>query len=179
MAVPVVPPTLNLGFLTVFHESSGYVGGYLVTNNWGRPLEFRLSTAVQPNRVHQVLYGPSLVPYVCGDLIARTLVEKTATQAQLLLTDTEAVLDLRLKVATPVVWLAPADHKLAGDANLVRPAGSGCGPILCHPRLPDDGGLVRDLLAQAEGMDLVEPFVRIREAMSEARKMGVTNRAAA
>src|SRR5262245_11160690 len=35
--------TLNLGFLTVLHEASGYLGGYLVTNQWGRPLEFRLS----------------------------------------------------------------------------------------------------------------------------------------
>src|SRR5262249_11542133 len=32
------PPTL--GFLTVLQEASGYLGGYLVTNLWGRPLEF-------------------------------------------------------------------------------------------------------------------------------------------
>src|SRR5437879_1147063 len=31
---------INLGFLTVLHEANGYLGGYLVTNNWGRPLEF-------------------------------------------------------------------------------------------------------------------------------------------
>ena len=179
MTVPAVPTTLNLGFLTVLNESSGYVGGYLVTNNWGRPLEFRLSTAVQPNKVHQVLYGPTLVPYVCGDLIARALVEKTATQAQLLVTDTEAVLDLRLKVATPVVWLASADYQPGADANVVRTAAGGCGPILCHSRLPDDVAVARELLAQAEGLDLLEPFVRIREAMTEARKMGVTHRAAA
>ncbi len=179
MAVPAVPTTLNLGFLTVLQEAGSYLGGYLVTNNWGRPLEFRLSTAVQPNKVHQVLYGPTLVPYVCGDLIARTLVEKTATQAQLLLTDTEAVLDLRLKVATPVVWLAPPEHTAADDANLVRPGASGRGPVLCHPRLPGDVPVVRELFEHLEGLDLLEPFVRIREAMSEARKMGVTSRAAA
>ena len=43
--------TVNIGFLTILHEANGYLGGYLVTNQWGRPLEFRLSTAVQPNRV--------------------------------------------------------------------------------------------------------------------------------
>jgi len=26
---------LTLGFLTVLHESAGYLGGYLVTNQWG------------------------------------------------------------------------------------------------------------------------------------------------
>src|SRR5437868_2975525 len=67
MAPPATPVTLNLGFLTVLHETNGYLGGYLVTNNWGRPLEFRLSTAVQPNRIHQILYGGTLEAYICRE----------------------------------------------------------------------------------------------------------------
>src|SRR5262245_48274194 len=74
----VTPPNAgqfaHLGFLTVLHEASGFIGGYLVTNLWGRPLEFRLSTAVQPNRVQQILYAQTLARYICGDLISRTLV---------------------------------------------------------------------------------------------------------
>src|SRR6516162_1317357 len=68
----------QLGFLTVLHEASGYLGGYLVTNVWGRPVEFRLSTAVQPNRVQQILYGGKLQPYICADLIGKTMVDKTS-----------------------------------------------------------------------------------------------------
>ena len=41
------PPTL--GFLTIQQEPAGWAGYYLVTNAWGRPLEFRMSSAVQPN----------------------------------------------------------------------------------------------------------------------------------
>ena len=44
----------------MLHEASGYLGGYLVTNTWGRPLEFRLSSAVQPNRVQQILYAGTM-----------------------------------------------------------------------------------------------------------------------
>ena len=58
MSEATLPAHLHLGFLTVFAEPTGYLGGYLVTNSWGRPLEFRLSTAVQPNKVQQILYGP-------------------------------------------------------------------------------------------------------------------------
>src|SRR2546421_4254764 len=86
----------NLGFLTVLQEASGYLGGYLVTNLWGRPLEFRLTSAVQPNKVQQILYGDTLLPYLCADLIGKTLVDKTGLPVQLLVTDREAVLDLRL-----------------------------------------------------------------------------------
>src|SRR5574338_155199 len=71
-----VPTSFNLGFLTVLTEGNGYLGGYLVTNQWGRPLEFRLSTAVQPNRVQQILYAGTLEAYLCGDLIGKTLVDR-------------------------------------------------------------------------------------------------------
>src|SRR5437588_8117327 len=46
----VLSMAMNLGFLTIVQENGSYQGGYLVTNLWGRPLEFRLSSAVQPNR---------------------------------------------------------------------------------------------------------------------------------
>ena len=96
--------TLNLGFLTILHEPTGYLGGYLVTNNWGRPLEFRLSTAVQPNRVQQVLYGATLQPYIFADVIGKTLVEKTGLTVQMIVTDREPALDLRTPSgARPVV----------------------------------------------------------------------------
>src|SRR5438309_1183308 len=100
---------LNVGFLTVLHEPSGYLGGYLVTNPWGRPLEFRLSTAVQPNRVQQILYAATLPAYICGDLIGKTLVEKTAVPVQMVLTDTEAALDLRLSLPVPVGLVLPPE----------------------------------------------------------------------
>jgi hypothetical protein len=182
MPDPAVSAPLHVGFLTVLHEPTGYLGGYLVTNTWGRPLEFRLSSAVQPNRVHQILYGGTLKPYVCADLIGKTLLDKTATAVQLVVTDSEPALDLRLKVAVPVVWLAAADDPLgaalAAGGGCVRPAGDGRGPLLCHPRFPGDVPAVRELLGRLdEGLDLAEPLGRIREAIAEARKMGVTRSA--
>jgi hypothetical protein len=42
-----------------------------------------------------------------------------------------------------------------------------------------DRDLLVELLARIDpALDLVEPFTRIREAITEARKMGVTGRAA-
>jgi hypothetical protein len=180
-----VAPTSQpaLGFLTVLHEASGYLGGYLVTNAWGRPLEFRLTSAVQPGRLHQVLYAATLRPYVCADLIGKALVEKAGVAVQLVVTDTEPVLELRHKVDVPVVWVAPAEDTAAAAqvnaSHCVRPAVSGRGPLLAHPQFAADVGAVRELLAPLEGLiDLAEPFGRIREAVAEARKMGVASRAA-
>ncbi len=157
---------VNLGFLTVLQEGASYLGGYLITNIWGRPLEFRLSTAVQPNRVQQILYAATLKGYICADLIGKTLVDKAGVSVQLLVTDTEAVLDLRHRVEVPVLYLP-------GPGSAER------GPLAAHPRYPEDLQAAQEYLASVEGLlDLSEPFLRIREAIGEARKLGVTGRAA-
>jgi hypothetical protein len=176
-------PVSNLGFLTVLHEPSGYLGGYLVTNPWGRPLEFRLSTAVQPNRVQQILYAGTLQAYICADLIGKTLVEKTAVPVQMVLTDTEAVLDLRLSLPVPVAYVAPAEKAVvaagpAPAAPIVEGAlRIGRAVVRTHARFPADTQVVREALERLNGfIDLTEPFLRIREAVGEARKMGVTSR---
>lgn len=173
MAQPTAATATHLGFLTILQEGNGYLGGYLVTNVWGRPLEFRLSTAVQPTRVQQILYGETLRPYICADLIGKTLVEKTALPVQYVFTDCDAVLDLRLKLDVPVAWLGPPRSPETGhDPGKVGPEG-----LVCHPRHPDDSAAVRELLERLDGgLDLAEPFGRIREAVAEARKMGVTSR---
>ncbi len=167
---------LALGFLTVLREANGYLGGYLVVNGWGRPLEFRLTSAVQPNRVQQILYGGTLEPYICADLIGKTLVEKAGMPVQLVITDREEVLDLRLKLEAPVAWLAPAETR-AESAGVARPAAGARGPVLCHPRFAADADAVRGVLDRLDAtFDLAEPFQRIREAIGEARKMGVAAR---
>ena len=50
--------------------------------------------------------------------------------------------------------------------------------MYCHPRFAQDVAAVRPLLENLdEALDLAEPFGRIREAIAEARKMGVTAKA--
>jgi len=175
---PCSPPNLNLGFLTIVQDGSGIFGGYLVTNAWGRPLEFRLTTAVQPNRVQQILYGPTLTEYLHAELIGKTLIEKTSVAPSLVVTDSLPALALRGRIGVPVV--------------AVRSAGLDDGPEilqLTHPRssvmlaylakYPDDKAAIDERLDRIDpAVDLAEPFARIREAVSEARKMGVTSRAA-
>ena len=175
MADTTATPTTNLGFLTVLHEPSGYLGGYLVTNLWGRPLEFRLSTAVQPNRVQQILYAGTLQSYICGDLIGKTLVDKTGVPVQAVFTDTEAALDLRLKLDAPVAFLpkqAPVEQPVLAVAP-PEPREQ----LRTHAAFPGDEALLQETLGKLhKSFDLTEPFQRIREAMGEARRLGVTSR---
>jgi hypothetical protein len=177
-------PLLKLGFLAAVEEPSGYIGGYLITNAWGRPLEFRVSNPVQPSRIQQILYGCTLRPYILADLIGKTLVEKTATTVEIIFTDCRAVLDLRRRMEKPMAWLAtggnpreisPSPESVDCEA-LVTPLPAGS--IYCHPEFAGDKPTICKLIKQLPNcLDLSEPFDRIREAMGEARKMSITNRA--
>ncbi len=159
--------TSNLGFLAIINDPSGTLGGCLITNAWGRPLEFRLTSAVQPNRVQHILYGATLQHYICGELIAKTLLDKSTTPTQWLFVDHPAALDLRLRVSTPVSLWLPGD--VVPPENVV-PAGRN---LYVHGQFPDDAAAVQALVEKLGNLDLGEPFQRVRDAMQEARKMGV------
>ena len=178
MAQTIASATVNLGFLTILQESNGFLGGYLITNQWGRPLEFRLSTAVQPNRIHQILYGQTLQGYLCGELIGKTLVEKSTAQAHYIMTDKPDALHVRSHVSAPVLLVDNANGASPIDeqAVCVRKGEDKKPGVYGHMRFPEDKEAIEQLLERLDGrLDLNEPFARIREAIGEARKMGVTS----
>src|ERR1044071_2335982 len=93
----------SLGFLTVVeHEEHGLVGGDLVLTLTGRPLEFHCTAPVKPNRAQQILYGPTLKPYLYGEQIGQALLGKGATEPSVVCTDMRPVLAVREFTALPV-----------------------------------------------------------------------------
>jgi hypothetical protein len=169
---PAAPTALTVGFLTILTDPTGVLGGYLVTNAWGRPLEFRLSSAVSPNRVQQILYGPTLNEYLHGDLIGKTLVDRTSVPPCLVVADTLPALALRNKLDVPVVAVRRAGQAAEQEVTLLHHDRCSTG-LLVLSKFAVDRPRIDDLLNRLDpALDLAEPFARIREAVSEARKMG-------
>jgi hypothetical protein len=116
MSVDTGKELFRLGFLTAIEvPDRGYIGGLLVTNHFGRPLEFQCTAPLKPNRTQEILYGPTLVPYVLGDLIGRTLIEKVGVKPHIVLTEREELLGLRDLVEIPVACVD--DLPESGQAN--------------------------------------------------------------
>lgn len=179
MSEPATPPQPTaLGFLSIAQDASGLFGGYLLTNAWGRPLEFRHSTAIQPTKVQQILYGPTLTEYLHAELIGKTLVEKSATPPALVVTDSLPALALRSRIGVPVVAVRPKDAA-PSDVTPVLHARSSVPLLLAVTAEADRDDLLDRLDRVDPAVDLAEPFARIREAMAEVRKLaGVNGRAA-
>jgi len=159
----------SLGFLSVVeHQTLGLFGGYLVLNGAGRPLEFHCTAPVKPSRAQQILYGPTLEPYLFGEQIGLALLNKATTTPPLVLTDIRSVLAVREFVDVPVVLVCNARAAASGPSfhhgdNELSVEGT---------RLGDQAAALKILQQLPESIDLCEPFGRIHEAIQEAQRVG-------
>jgi hypothetical protein len=154
----------RLGFLTAVEvPEKGFVGGLLVTNRFGRPLEFQCTAPVKANRTQEILYGATLKPYLLAELIGRTLVDKVAVKPHVVLTEHAELLDLREHVGIPVACL--------GGAPGARTMKLGNQQLTFHlDHSGDQSEIERHASDVPPEADLKEPFDRVREALNETLK---------
>jgi len=177
-----------MGFLTAVEDAElGWVGGYLVLNAASRPLEFHCTAPVKPNRAQQILYGPTLAEYVCGEQIGGALTKKSNVEPSAIFTDIPAMLTVRTLVDAPVSLLASAPPTAeTSTAGPIRIDAAHNGPPKMHSAelvefqhakrhlavseaFADDQQKVVALLEQSPGFELDEPFQRIHEAIAETQ----------
>lgn len=159
-----------IGFFTVVeHADRGLFGGYLVLNINGRPLEFHCTAPVKPNRAQEILYGPTLKPFLFGEQIGQTLIEKGRIEPLFVCTDLEPALAAREFISSPVILL------LNGAVQ------QGCDDLHCFTlgknrvavkseRRTDEELVASRWDTQLANADLLEPFSRIRDAIEEAQR---------
>jgi hypothetical protein len=165
MAAATPHDQFRLGFLAAIDDPErGIVGGLLVTNRFGRPLEFQCTTPVKANRTQQILFGPQLKPYVLTELIGKTLIEKVGVKPHLVLTESDDLLALREHVSLPVASLSDK-----ADDQQTMPLGQQ--RLRFHDSHEDDREeITRQSTQIPTTADLKEPFDRIREALTETMK---------
>jgi len=181
-----------IGFLTAHHDvAHGWFGGYLVLSHLGRPLEFHCTTPIEPTQAQQILYGPTLRPYLLGEVIGHTLVGRAELPVQAVLTDLAEMLSLSLLqpqvVACVERGMDPVRDTTQADATAAcrQPHVSRWEEGESVPQLEigtmqlygtttcswEPEQLKQQLTPLVEHIDLLEPFQRIREAIHEAQRI--------
>src|SRR5262245_14167997 len=106
-----------LGFLTaVENPDLGIAGGYLLLNAAGRPLEFHCTAPVKPTRTQEILYGPTLKPFLLGEQIGQTLLSKSKLTPVVVCTDREEMLAAGEANRLPVMLVPPPGDTFSDDA---------------------------------------------------------------
>ncbi len=169
--------TVSLGFLSVRrHPEHGYFGGYLITNQAGRPLEFHCTMPVKPSRAQMLLYGPTMDAFVCGEQIAKALVGKAKVKPDVVLTDCAAVLALATvsDVRAGLLHFEPESQAAnflvpEGGAGELRSVSIDRWQMSILESQADSEADIADAIGQLSShFDLTEPFQRVIHALLEA-----------
>lgn len=159
MADRATADKLHLGFLRIVTVDAGFVGGLLVTNRMGRPLEFQCTTPVRPNRTQEVLYGASLESFLFSEVLGKTLFDRAAVKPDVLLIDQPALLPVREQLDIGVILL-PAEVAAGG--------GSPLDAATAHEAYGSDAQWVEKLRQVIPATaDIHEPLDRVKEALVE------------
>jgi hypothetical protein len=154
-----------------------YCGAVLTVDAQGLPLDFQYTDNVIPNKVQRMLYGKALDRHVRTEVLFKNLIDKLNPKPQLLLVDDELLLGASLGAVSFGLLLETRLSPLnaVGTLQPVTPAE-------CLLQVSEMGSPMRlkmpfgeadrfdkaaAILTEATraGLDPVEPFIRIREAL--------------
>jgi hypothetical protein len=184
------PAHINLAYLAVANPAPNIsIGGLMVTDRRGLPLEFRYTEPIQPSKIQQVLYGQVLNAYIKREVILETLLRNLDVTFKCLLVEDVSLLEhtgrgysvLRI-AATKSPPLGAVGKRQAMDTgeillqvtpegNPIRLTLGGAAGPPSDPAVPEESEArhrpdpVELLLDAGQTMDLTEPLRRIEKAL--------------
>ncbi len=100
---------VTLGYvLSLAVADDVFMGGAMVTDAYGLPLEFRYTEPVRATKLQRILYGDVLEKYIHGDVIGGNLISRLDQKPELFLVSDPAVLDAIAALGRRVVQLSPS-----------------------------------------------------------------------
>jgi hypothetical protein len=171
---------LTLGYvLSQAVAEDVFMGGAMVTDAYGLPLEFRYTEPVRATKLQRILYGDVLEKYIHGDVIAGNLVSRLEQKPELFLVSDLVVLNAVQAAGRKVVQITAsrvpplkefgAWQDISETEYFLQVSESGS-PV--RVRLPGDGPdaslrveATRLLTEIGRTMDLTEPAARIESAI--------------
>jgi len=167
---------LSIGFFTTIElAEKEIVGGLLVTDRYGKPLEFQCTSPVSANKTQAILFGPTLKSYLIAELIGQSLFQKVSVKPNLLVTDQEIALEVRQFVRIPVLTVEEVAKTQGAITTQTTSTWRGR-TLRYHSEHRSDANRFEEISQKLpEHADLCEPFERVREALREANRFTQTS----
>ncbi|MBV9851586.1 MAG: hypothetical protein JO250_18105 [Armatimonadetes bacterium] len=172
---------LSIGYvLSLAVADSVFMGGAMVTDPYGLPLEFRYTEPVRATRLQRVLYGDVLEKYIHGDVIVANLVGRLEQKPDIVLVSDPTLLPVLETAGRQAAALSPGRVPPLKDYGAQQEVAEGDFFL----QLTDSGSPVRVRLAPGGAadaarkdeaarilteigrtMDALEPLVRVEAAV--------------
>jgi hypothetical protein len=168
----------NIAFFSLekTKDNKGVIGAILVTDDLGMPQEFRVTYPVKPTKLQERLYGNSLLVHIGITLCGEPLYKALKNKPELLLVSRRAYLPLATKVNSGVAHVvrigetivADKDGEPTSEKNIHSKSGR-FQPIQVFfpPEYNEQEQKDTTTLLEKyfQGIDLIEPFDRIKSAV--------------
>lgn len=171
-------PEYKVGYIDTYRSDRNvFVGGALVTDCYGIPLEFRHTDPVSPTKMEQILYGKALDRYLKADTMANALLKELSAKPDLLVVPDESYFTLTRSYHYPFVQLGvvrreplpkPGDFQEVSENEMFLQVLSHREPVRIRvdrknaPTLVSVKGMVFEL---GRTMDVIEPMSRVADAL--------------
>lgn len=157
------------------------MGGLLVTDQKGFPLEFRYTDPVSPSALQRIIYGHALDRYLIVEVISRSLVESVADKPDIFITNSTLILELNDLLGAPLISIQEGNESPFSELGHFSKLDNGDIVMQIHPSgspahitfagEEKEFEKIQPILESVGGeMDLLEPIKRINEALSEIIK---------
>jgi len=169
----------KIGYIDIYKSAKGdYIGGALVTDRLGIPVEFRHTETVSPSKVQRILHGQALERYLKCETLAKCLLEDLENKPDLLVVPDGEYFPLTRMVNFPFVLLGKAnrepmqqhgDFAEMNETEIHLQVLSMRTPLrvrVDRKNAPTLEAIKTVLLDVGRTMDVMEPLTRVREALA-------------
>lgn len=173
---------LTIGFLGIhrFEDGDAIRGAILISDRETKPLEFRVTGPVRPQKFQEIVYGGLLNEHIFVELIGLPLLNALQQQPNLIVVRDILFLEINIKQEIPTVLLLKEDEPLlkrGTSSKPLNPQDSGRPPVkICtldqfEPNLEEISHQLQPIFLNR---DLLEPFERLEKACADvhSRKVG-------
>lgn len=163
-----------LGYFKMYTEKEMYLGGLMVVDHRGIPVEFKYTDTIKPSKLQKVLYGGVLEKYLKEEVIIGNLIEKLEIRPEVYVVDKLENMVLNKFVKEQVMLLKetpnksldnPGDYQFLKDDEAVYQVDEFNQPIRIQFKEGKGEELFNMLNSFGLEGNLIEPFRRVEEAL--------------
>ncbi len=161
---------MTIAYLHVKESNRIFIGGIMVTDEFGIPKEFKYSEPVKPTKLQVILYGKVLSKYIKIEVLTKNLLTKLDNNPEILFTHdmeiatSEEIENEVLYISTISAENMKKDIERIDESEISIKTSSFKGYRIVSKK--DPLNYVEKIKELSKTMDLDEPFNRMEEALN-------------
>lgn len=180
------------GYLVTLQETDAFLGGTMITDHHGIPIDFKYTDPIIPTKVQRIIYGSVLETYIRNHVLISALAKDIGVPPSFFIVLPEQLAAIQEAQELLVVAIQRTQFASLGDPGSVTRGKEGdCLVQGCHGPHPlrivfgeidttRQKTIMDDLVRLSKYMDVVEPLERLQTALKslfqEQKNHGQTNR---